>query len=161
MSKQQRQEQPLSKEEADRLAELALAQAKRVFAKLPLLGPVTWLLMQHGATRHALISDVEWRVMPALIADQAKLYLRDGAPMAFVSWALLSETVAARYREEPHRLAPADWHSGDQIWIVDLLTPFGGAQDVLTDLREKVFPGKVLHQLAPFPDGPAKVLEWR
>lgn len=35
--------------------------------------------------------------MAALVLDQAKLYMRDGAPVAYVSWAKLSEEVAQRY----------------------------------------------------------------
>ncbi|MES2399936.1 MAG: hypothetical protein V4573_08115, partial [Pseudomonadota bacterium] len=36
------------------LAALAKTQAKKVIAKIPLLGPVTWLMMQQAATRHTL-----------------------------------------------------------------------------------------------------------
>lgn len=147
-------------EETAKLAKLAEEQAKRVINKLPLLGPVTWLLMQQGATRHAFISDLEWRVLPALVLDQAKLYMRDTLPLAFVTWARLSEAAATRLREPPFHIAPSDWKSGDQVWLIDVIAPFGGAQDVLKDLREKVFPTEKIRQLAPMPDGPVKVLEW-
>ncbi len=56
------------------LAELARAQAKKTLSKIPLLGLVTWLMLQQQTTRHMLISELEWRVMPALLLDQAKLY---------------------------------------------------------------------------------------
>lgn len=142
------------------LARAAKAQAQRVVDKLPLLGPVAWLMMQQGPGRHAFVADLEWRVMPPLVLDQAKLYLRDGMPLAFVTWALLSEAVAERYRQMPHHLAPADWRSGDQPWIVDLFAPFGGAQDVLQDLRDNVFAGKTIRQLGAMTDGQAEVVEW-
>ncbi|MDO8388008.1 MAG: toxin-activating lysine-acyltransferase [Polaromonas sp.] len=58
---------------------------------------------------------------------------------------------ARRYCSPPHQLTTADWSSGDQIWLIDVFTPFGGAQDVLKDLREKVFSGQTVHQLAPVP----------
>ena len=96
---------------------------------------------------NTLISELEWRVLPALMLDQAKLYLKDDAPIAFVSWARLSEAAAQRYRTAPHQLIMTDWTSGDQIWLIDVLTPFGGAQDVLRDLREKVFAGQVIQQI--------------
>lgn len=122
-------------------------QAQRVMSKLPLLGAVTWLMLQHNTTRHTLISEQEWRVLPPLVLDQAKLYLRDNAPIAYVSWAKLSDKVAQRYSAAPHQLAAGDWQSGDQVWIVDLFAPFGGASEVLQDLRDTVLRGKVIHQI--------------
>ncbi len=147
-------------EELASLAALAKTQAQKVIAKIPLLGPVTWLMMQQAATRHTLVSELEWRVLPALLLDQAKLYLKDEAPVAFVSWAKLSPEVAQRYQNAPHQLATSDWSSGDQIWLVDVFTPFGGAQDVLKDLREKVFAGQVVNQLIPLPNAAAQVMAW-
>lgn len=142
------------------LAELAKQQAHKVLGKIPLLGPVTWLMMQQAHSRHTLLSELEWRVMPALILDQAKLYLKDDAPVAFASWARFNDATAQRYRSPPHQLTMTDWASGDQIWLIDVFTPFGGAQDVLKDLREKIFAGQAVHQLVPVPGAPPKVLAW-
>ncbi|WP_395058836.1 toxin-activating lysine-acyltransferase [Polaromonas sp.] len=147
-------------EELAGLAELAKQQAHKVLGKIPLLGPVTWLMMQQSHSRHTLLSELEWRVMPALILDQAKLYLKDDAPVAFASWARFNQATVQRYRSPPHQLAMADWSSGDQIWLIDVFTPFGGAQDVLKDLREKVFAGQIVHQLIPVPNAVPKVLAW-
>ena len=141
------------------LAALAKKQAQKVISKIPLLGPVTWLMMQQSASRHTLVSELEWRVLPPLMLDQAKLYLKDEALIAFVSWARLSDAAAQRYKDAPHQLTMTDWTSGDQVWLIDVLTPFGGAQDVLKDLREKVFPGQVIYQLVPLPEAP-KVIAW-
>uniref|UniRef100_UPI00130047E1 toxin-activating lysine-acyltransferase n=1 Tax=Shigella sp. SHS-1 TaxID=2116500 RepID=UPI00130047E1 len=94
------------------LVEHAKEQAKRVMNKIPLLGPVTWLMMQQGGTRHTLLSELEWRVLPPLVLDQAKLYLRDSAPIAYVSWAKLSNAAALRYKTAPHHLTSNDWQSG-------------------------------------------------
>jgi cytolysin-activating lysine-acyltransferase len=151
---------PAANAEMERLADLAREQANKVLTKLPMLGPVAWLMMQQGATRHAFLSELEWRVLPPLVLEQAKLYMKDTMPIAFVSWAKLSADAAERFRQPPHRLGPADWMSGDQVWIVDLVAPFGNAAEVLKDLRENVFPSATLRQLAPVPDGPARVIDW-
>lgn len=150
----------LPPEELAGLVDLAKQQAHKVLGKIPLLGPVTWLMMQQAHSRHTLLSELEWRVMPALMLDQAKLYLKDDAPVAFASWAKLSDATAQRYRSAPHQLAMTDWASGDQIWLIDVFTPFGGAQEVLKDLREKVFAGQIVQQLIPAPQAAAKVLAW-
>lgn len=150
----------MSADDMAKLAEFAKEQAQRIMTKIPLLGPVTWLMMQQGATRHTLLSELEWRVLPALVLDQAKLYMRETAPIAYVSWAKLSEAAVERYKTSPHHLTASDWQSGDQIWIIDLFTPFGGVQEVMKDLREKVFARQPLHQLLPNSLGQAKTLTW-
>jgi cytolysin-activating lysine-acyltransferase len=149
----------LPPEELAGLAALARQQAHTVLGKIPLLGPVTWLMLQQATGRQTLLGELEWRVMPALMLDQAKLYLKDEAPVAFVSWAKLGEEVAQRYQTAPHQLTMADWASGDQIWLVDVFTPFGGAQEVLKDLREKVFAGQVVRQLLSV-GAQAKIMAW-
>jgi cytolysin-activating lysine-acyltransferase len=151
-----------SNDDLQTLARLAREQSARLLRKLPVLGPVTWLLMSNPMTRHTLLSECEWRLLPALVLDQIKLYLQDEKPVAFVTWARLSDSVAERYRLAPHHLSGSDWSSGDQVWIVDVVTPFGGAQDVLKDLRQNVFPGQAIYQLLPTGNGaaPAKTLTW-
>ncbi len=120
---------------------LAIDQAKSVLKKLPLLGPIAWLCMNSPQHRNQFIADLEWRVMPALVLDQAKLYMRDEAPVAYASWAFLSPEVAERYRATG-RLAPGDWKSGSEAWLIDLVAPFGGGGDVINDVKEKVLAGR-------------------
>lgn len=150
----------LNPEELAKLTDLVKQQAKTVATKIPLLGAASWLMMQQPSTKHTFLSDLEWRVLPPLVLDQAKIYVRDDMPLAYVSWARLSEDVAQRYRAAPHRLLPTDWRCGEQVWLVDVFTPFGGAAELLKDLREKVFPGQVVYQLGPLEEGLAKVVKW-
>jgi cytolysin-activating lysine-acyltransferase len=155
-----RNSEALFPEELAELATLAKQQARKVLGKIPMLGAVAWLMMQQAAHRHTFLGELEWRVMPALVLNQAKLYLKEEAPMAFVSWAKLSEEVAQRYQAGPHQLTMADWASGEQIWLIDVFTPYGGAQELLKDLREKVFAGQVVHQLVPAAPAAPKVVTW-
>jgi len=151
---------PLSPEDMQHLADMAKVQAQKVMTKVPVLGGVAWLMMQQPGMRHTLLSELEWRVMPALVLEQAKLYMRDSAPVAYVSWARLSDAAAQRYTTAPHHLTAADWKSGDQVWIVDLVAPFGGAPEVIKELRETVFAGQAVHQLLPDENSHAKTLTW-
>ncbi len=147
----------------DNLAALvtqAQAQVHRTLTKIPLFGAVTWLLMQQPAGRHTLLGELEWRVMPPLILEQSKVYLREGAPAAFVSWARLSDAVAQRYQSAPHQLTMSDWNSGSQIWLIDMVAPFGGAQEILKDMREKVFSGQTIHQLVSVAAGKSEIIRW-
>jgi len=142
------------------LADLARAQAQNALQKIPMLGAVTWLMLQQSPLRTSLLGDLEWRVMPPLMLGQARLFMRGDAPVGYASWALLSEEAVARWRTPPHRLALQDWKSGDQAWLVDVFTPFGGAREMLQELRETHFAGKELRQLVPMSGGVAKELLW-
>ena len=150
----------MNAEEAQKVIDFAKSQASQMFHKLPLLGPVTWLMMQQAHTRHTLLSELEWRVIPALMLDQAKLYMRDESPLAFVSWARLSPEAAQRYRTPPHQLSFNDWNSGDETWLVDVITPFGGLSKVMEELRKGALAGQSLRQLAPSPAEPSKAVTW-
>jgi cytolysin-activating lysine-acyltransferase len=151
---------PFNAQESQDLAAYAKEQAHRVMGKIPLLGAVSWLMMQQSATHHTLLSELEWRVMPALVLDQAKLFMRDNAPVAYVSWARLSNDVAQRYQQAPHHLSASDWKSGEQVWLVDLCSPFWGVQEVMKDLRESVFAGQEIHQLTLDGHGQVKAMTW-
>ena len=151
---------PLTDQQRLELAEFAKIQAQKVMSKIPLFGAVSWLMMQQSGTRHTLLSELEWRVMPALVADQAKLYLRHDAPLAYVSWARLSDEAEERYKNHPHHLVSSDWKSGDHNWIVDLFTPFGGASDIINELRNTVFKGQALNQFSVAADGKLSVITW-
>ena len=122
-------------------------------------------LMEVGPTSvlekaHTVFSELEWRVIPALMLDQAKLYMRDKSPLAFVSWARLSPEAAQRYRTPPHQLSFNDWNSGDETWLVDVITPFGGLSKVMEELRKGALTGQSLRQLAPSPADPSKAVTW-
>ena len=98
--------------------------------------------------------------MPPLMLDQAKLYMRDKSPLAYVSWACLSEDAAKRYQQAPHHLMPSDWKSGEQVWIVDLCAPFGGGQEVIKDLQANELADKMIHQFTLGTEGKIEVMTW-
>ncbi|WP_247596901.1 toxin-activating lysine-acyltransferase [Hydrogenophaga sp. PAMC20947] len=150
----------MTAEDAQKVIDFAKGQASKMFHKLPLLGPVTWLMMQQAHTRHTLLSELEWRVIPALMLDQAKLYMRDESPLAYVSWARLSPEAAQRYRTLPHQLSFNDWNSGNETWLVDVITPFGGLAKVMEELRKGVLAGQAVQQLAPTSGEPSKAVTW-
>lgn len=52
--------------------------------------------------------------------------------------------VAKRLSEGTTKLRPQGWKSGDQLWVVDVIAPFGGAEEMVRELKAKVFPGNEL-----------------
>ncbi len=133
------------------LREQIKAQSLRLVKRLPALGPVIMLYLQSPHRRYQFISDLEWLLIPPLVSGQCKLYMQQEYPISFVSWAFLSEAVEKRLLGNGGRLRPEDWASGERLWLIDIVAPFGGVETVLTDMR-KTFPEREIHLLAPDPE---------
>ena len=74
-------------------------------------------------------------------------------PFAFASWAFLNEEAEQRLFTGQRRLGPGDWKAGDRLWLVDLVAPFGGAEEILNDLKNKAFPDRELNNYRLMPVG--------
>jgi cytolysin-activating lysine-acyltransferase len=107
-----------------------LATAKQELEKLPLLGPALWLFARDPMRRFTFIADLDWRLLPPLVLDQCKLYSREGIPWAFVTWARVSDSIDARLKSAAPLIAPHEWQSGDKLWLIDVVAPFGDSQVV-------------------------------
>jgi len=148
--------------EIERQREVAAKHAKALLEKLPLLGPIVWLYMHAPSHRHVFLADMEWMVIPAVTLNQYKLYMKEEAPLAYASWAFVDEETEKRLLSGRVRLAPKDWNSGDRLWLIDLVAPFGGGKDVLKDIRDNVFPSRSIKQLVPDANGKGvRAIEWK
>jgi cytolysin-activating lysine-acyltransferase len=111
-------------------------KSRELAARLPAFGYATWLLGHSPSHRQLFIQDLEWRVLPPIVLEQNKHILDSkvgGLPTAYVSWAFLSKEAEHTYHTT-HRLRPNDWRSGDSLWLVDFVTPFGGAGMLMEEL---------------------------
>lgn len=117
------------------------------------LGDICWLMAQSPSHKHMFLADLEWLIIPALTAKQFRVLKADNKPMAYVSWAFLSEEAEARLLSGQRRLRPADWKSGDRLWVVDLVAPFGGREEVLRNLKEQNFAEQKISALRSRADG--------
>ena len=64
-----------------------------------ILGQAAWVMMHSPAHKHMFISDLEWLPVPPIGLKQFRLWRRDNLPVAFASWAVLNEDVAARFAD--------------------------------------------------------------
>lgn len=135
--------------------EKSVQGASEVAKKLPLFGHVVWLYTQSPASRYYFIQDMESRVLPPIILEQCKLYLQTSGgslPIAYVSWAYLSPEVEEKYLAT-QRIAPSDWKSGENLWLIDVLAPFGGEQAILKELFHDELKDREVYLLYPSPQG--------
>ena len=135
------------------LEERILATTKDLSSKLPIVGHVCWLYSQTKTHKYFNFADIEPRILPPLLLKQCKLYVQGNMgslPMGFVSWARLSEEAEQKYIHT-QKLRPADWNSGDRVWIIDVLAPFGNQDTIFKELYHTLLKDEEIHLL--FPDG--------
>lgn len=117
------------------------------------LGAVTSIMLASPLHRHVFLTELDWLVVPAITTGQIRVFHHGTVPVAFATWAYLSADVAERFKGGMGRLKPQDWQSGEDIWLVELCAPYGGVKELLTDLAENTFAGKVVNTMRPAPDG--------
>lgn len=115
-----------------------------------LYGEIAWLFGRSSLYRNMAVWKLEQWVTPALSLAQFRLYRREGKPVAFLSWAYLSPEVATRYAQDPQSLQPSEWRSGNELWALDLIAPFGDGPLVFRDIRENLFRNQVGRALRPY-----------
>lgn len=135
-------------------------EAKQALKKLPMLGPALWLYARDARKRYTFIADQDWLVMPPLVLDQCKLYMKGEIPWAFCTWALVSDEIDARLRSAVPKIAPHEWKSGSHLWLIDVVAPFGGVEELISDLGQTNFAGKKFMALLPKGDGGVDVREY-
>ena len=143
-----------SNENVDPLAGVSaqiLESSKDLSAKLPVLGHVIWLYTQTSTHKYFSMVDVESRTLPALVLEQCKLYVQSdtgGLPMGFVSWARLSDEAEIKYMTT-QRISPSDWKSGDNLWLIDIVTPYGNQEAIFRDLYNGLLKDEEIYFLFP------------
>jgi outer membrane protein assembly factor BamB/hemolysin-activating ACP:hemolysin acyltransferase/orotate phosphoribosyltransferase len=130
-------------------------QVSQPFSSIPsrrLLGAVALLLMKAPQYRDLSQRSIEARVLPALVANQVRVFLFGYQPVGVVTWALLSAEVEQQLLDG--RLPDTgEWSSGDRAWIVDVVAPFGGGEAMLDRAMTDNLRGKVVRMLRPAPTG--------
>ena len=126
-----------------------LDQAREQLAKLPILGPVVWLYARAPEKKFFFLADTDWLLLPPIVLDQCRLFMKAGIPHAFFTWAFVSDAVDKRLRSGVPRLAPHEWKSGEHLWLIDVVAPFAPPTALLDELRGSVFAGRTVNVLAP------------
>ena len=120
---------------------------------LEVLGEIVWLMSQSPLHKQFFISDLEWLVMTPVLLQQFRLFYDQSKPIGVAFWATVNEEVEQRLTAGTTRLRPQDWKSGERLWVVEVIAPFGGAEEMVKDLKTKVFPQRELKFLAVAPQG--------
>lgn len=113
-------------------------------------GEIVSVLMRSPHYKHYSLTDLEWLVVPPLIANQftlAEARTKDGAipaPIGVALWAFVSAEVDEKLSQNldrPMRLRPDEWKSGDIPWLIDAIGPPDVVKAMIQRLGQAVFKG--------------------
>jgi hemolysin-activating ACP:hemolysin acyltransferase len=127
------------------------AAASKLFAAS--IGDIVVVLSRSPAHKHYSLADIEWMVMPAVSAGQFYIAEMEDkqrgfrAPIAVVTWALVSEEVDRRLESQAGqllRLRPDEWKSGTIGWLIGAAGSPAGVKSALRWLGAGPFKDRTL-----------------
>ena len=104
-------------------------------------------LSSHSPQHHDYsVYDIGRLYWPPLTLNQCRVFMaseypdgflspRDDWAIGFVTWALMSPDSIEAYVTGSRKLTPDDFHSGAELWVIDMIAPFGGVQRMVRDIR--------------------------
>ena len=130
------------------------------------IGDVVMVFSRSPAHKHYSLADIEWMVLPAVSAGQ--FYVVEAAnkqrgfraPIAVVTWALVSEDVDRLRQEQAEplrRLRPDEWKGGTVAWLIDAAGDAAGVRAALQWLAAGPFKEKPLKMTVRGGGGAARV----
>ncbi|MEO0371282.1 MAG: toxin-activating lysine-acyltransferase [Pseudomonadota bacterium] len=93
------------------------------------MGNAVWLMTMDKAYRDLPIREVEALVATPILLRQFKLYSKGKQPVAFLTWASVSDEVKVKL-DAGETLALEDWRSGENLVVVDVVSPFAEAESL-------------------------------
>ena len=130
------------------------------------IGDLVVVMSKSPAHKHYSLADIEWMVLPPVLAGQ--VYVAEAtmtemgfrAPVAAVTWARVSAEVDAKLREgagRQIRLRPDEWTSGDIFWLIDIIGDPRGLSVALRWLLDEPFKDRPAYVVVRDAAGVAKV----
>lgn len=127
---------------------IAPAKTGKKFNEAEVLGSAVWLWMQSSTHKDIPLSDLPVILLPAIKHGQFILALEKGKPVFFLSWAEMGEAAEACYLDAPPELMPLeDWKSGDRVWFLDWIAPFGHTRKMTRFLQKILFINQCVRSL--------------
>ena len=127
------------------------AKGRQVAEIMTSLGGIVSVLMRTKQFRTLTVADLEALVVPPLLCNQFAIASTHSnanglvSPAAIALWAQVSAEVDQRLStnlDEPFRLAPNEWRSGDIPWLMATAGDPRGVNVILKQLQENRLKGK-------------------
>lgn len=104
-----------------------------------LMGELTYLLSHSPQHVGYTVGDMMRFFMAPIRLNQFRIYRTKDRPIGFVAWAYLHAAISEHYATGDYELQVKDWRSGQDLWFVEFIAPFGHAKRIVEELRSNIF----------------------
>lgn len=112
------------------------------------LGAAVWLWMHSKSHREMPLRTLSTLLLPAIKRRQFILAAEAGRAVFYLSWANLSPEAERRYlQRHPLCMPEADWGSGNRMWLLDWIAPFGHSRVMQRLLARQLFANRLARSL--------------
>ena len=120
---------------------------------MSVFGEVCELLAESQIYGHWRMDKVIKTFVPPIAHKQALVFRKGGKMVAIVTWAWVSDDALEDLKSGKRRIDLDDWKSGENLFFVDFLAPYGGVskimRHVMAHFREKSGKGLEGHWYRP------------
>lgn len=107
------------------------------------LGSAVWLWMHSPVHRETPLLALQDVLLPAIRQRQFVMAIEHNRPVFYLSWASLNEETEARYlQKDVMHLSTDEWASGDRLWFIDWIAPFGHTRLMQHWVRGRLLAGR-------------------
>jgi cytolysin-activating lysine-acyltransferase len=99
------------------------------------IGKIVWLMGQSKVHQAHDISDLHRVVLPPVALQQYRIWEADDYPVGYMSYALFNEEAETAFIHNLRFMEPEDWRSGEKLWLVDFIAPFGNVREIVREGR--------------------------
>lgn len=119
---------------------LAPGLIEQSWSEAEALGGAVWLWMHSASHRAMPLHTLSSLLLPAIKQRQFLLASAVGRPVFYLSWAHLSKDAEQRYlQRHPTQMPIEDWNSGNRMWLLDWVAPFGHTRAMSRILKRQWF----------------------
>jgi cytolysin-activating lysine-acyltransferase len=123
-----------------------------------LIGEITALLMLSPTHRKYQLRDLADVILPPINLQQFKIYRNEKKqPIGLLTWGRLSAAVEARYLAGQTVLSEADLHSGDRLFFLDFLAPYGHLKQIVQHAKTNLFPNDYAQAVRFYQQEPRRI----
>jgi len=117
---------------------------EQTWSEAEVLGSSVWLWMHSSSHRDMPLHTLSALLLPAIKHRQFILAAQGGRAVFYLSWANLSADAEQRYlQQHPIQMPLEDWNSGERMWMLDWVAPFGHTAEVNRLLRRQLFANRL------------------
>ena len=118
------------------------------FNEATAFGSAAWLWLHSARHRNVPLHTLSTLLLPAIKEGRFVLVSERGQPVFYMSWADLDEAAEARYlQHSPEQMRQEDWSSGERLWILDWIAPFGHTNLMMQLVRKRLMATRIMRTL--------------